>query len=143
MSLANCPRCGKVYLPVAGGRPLCKDCVKQEEEDYLKVFRFLSGRPSATAQEIAQETGVDLKLIYRFLRENRLRLVSADTGLRCERCEVPISSGKICDKCRREIYENLKEDLGKLKEKHKTSEKYSLKRDKRTGKIKRNKISDK
>lgn len=142
MSLENCPKCGKVFIPPPGGRRLCKACIQQEEEDYLKVFRFLTSRPSATAKEISDGTGVDIKLIYRFLRENRLQLVSPDTGLRCERCEAPISAGKICEKCKQEVYKDLKEDLNKIKEKIVTKERYKVFRDKKSGKILRKKIED-
>lgn len=115
MSLANCSRCGKVFPSIAGGRDLCQACIKEEESNYLKVFHYLSTRPSATAQEIAQATEVDVKEIYRYVRENRLRLVKTDTGLYCESCEVPISQGKLCEKCRQKLSEDIKIDIDKFK----------------------------
>ena len=140
MSLMNCPRCGKVYQPVMGGRELCPSCIKQEEEDYKLVFQFMTSRPSATAQEIANETGVELKEILRFVRENRLHLVKADQALRCESCGTPISSGKICDNCRKKLTNSMKKDIDNLKrEKQKSTEKYSISRDKQTGNISRKK----
>lgn len=54
--------------------------MKQEDDNYHKIFHYLSTRPAATAQEIAQDTDIDVKEIYRYVRENRLRLVKGDTG---------------------------------------------------------------
>lgn len=88
-----------------------------------KIFHFLSTRPSATAQEIAQETGVDIKEIFRFVRENRLQLVKTDTGIFCESCGIPISQGKICDKCKRQLSEEIKIDVDKYKKTRKKDSK--------------------
>lgn len=116
MNLANCSRCNKVFAQVSKERTLCPACVKEEEDNFLKVFHHMTSRPSATAQEIAQATGVDLMEIYRYVRENRLRLVKTDTGLRCESCGSPISQGKICDKCRLQLSQEFREDVDKFKQ---------------------------
>jgi flagellar operon protein (TIGR03826 family) len=116
MNLANCSKCGKVYSPVSQDRTLCPACVKEEQDNFLKVFHFLASQPSATAQEIAQGTGVELTEIYRYVRENRLRLVKTDTGLRCETCGVPISQGKMCDNCRQKLSAQFKNDVDKFKQ---------------------------
>ena len=76
----------------------------------------MTTRPAATAQEIAEGTGDDLMEIYRYVRENRLRLVKTDTGIRCESCGSPISQGKICEKCRQKLSLELKEDVDKFKQ---------------------------
>ena len=118
MSLANCSRCGKVFSQVAGGRDICPSCIREEEDHYRKVFQYLTTRPGATAQEIAQATEVDIKEIYRYVRENRLRLVKSDTGLYCESCGVSISQGRICEKCRQKLSEEIKNDVDKFKQNH-------------------------
>ena len=115
MSLANCSRCGKVFSFVPGSRDLCPACIKAEDDNYLKIFHYLSTRPSATAPEIAQATEVDIKEILRYVRENRLRLVKIDTGLYCESCGIPISQGKICEKCRQKLSEEMREEIAKMK----------------------------
>lgn len=118
MNLSNCSRCGKVFSLVKGGRDVCPACVREEEDHYRKIFQYLSSRPAATAQEIAQATEIDLKEIYRYVRENRLRLVKADTGLFCESCSIPISQGRICEKCRQKLSEEIKNDVDKFKHQH-------------------------
>lgn len=140
MSLSNCPRCGRVYMQVPGGTHLCQACIQKEEEDFKKVFQFFTEKPSATAQEISAETGVDLKEIFRFARENRLQLVKVDSTLHCEKCGAPIRGGKICDNCRKKLSEEIKTDIDKFKNEHsKGSEKYSIQRDKDSGNIVRKK----
>jgi flagellar operon protein (TIGR03826 family) len=118
MSLSNCSRCGKVYPKVQGGRDFCPACIKEEDDNFSKVFHFLSDRPSATAQEIAQATEIDIKEIYRYVRENRLRLVKTDTGFNCESCGIPISEGKICEKCRQRLAEEVKTEIDEMKQDH-------------------------
>ncbi len=115
MSLANCSLCGKVFPLFPGGRDVCQSCIKEESDNYLKIFHYLSTRPSATASEIAQATEVDIKEIHRYVRENRLQLVKIDTGLTCESCGIPISQGKICDKCRQKLSEEIKGEIDKKK----------------------------
>jgi len=116
VNLANCSRCNKVFTQVSKERVLCPACLKEEEDNYLKIFHYMTTRPAATAQEIAEGTGVDLMEIYRYVRENRLRLVKTDTGIRCESCGSPISQGKICEKCRQKLSLELKEDVDKFKQ---------------------------
>ena len=116
MSLANCSRCGKVFSLVPGGKDVCPACIREEDSNYLKIFHYLSTRPSATAQEIAQATEVDIKEIYRYVRENRLRLVQGDTGLSCESCGIPISQGKLCENCAKTLSEEIKNDIEKFKQ---------------------------
>jgi flagellar operon protein (TIGR03826 family) len=139
VNLANCSRCGKVFSTVPGGRDICPACLKEEDSNYLKVFHFFSTRPSATAQEIAQETGVDIKEIYRYVRENRLKLVKMDTGLYCEGCGIPISQGKICEKCRQKLSEEIKSDIDKFKQIHHQSSPKDPTRDPKHLKDRRNK----
>ena len=96
--------------------------MKTEEDHFRLVFQFLSTRPGATAQEIAQATEVDLKEIHRFVRENRLRLVQGDTGLFCESCGIPISQGRVCEDCQKKLAVDIKNDIDKFKKTLKKSE---------------------
>jgi uncharacterized protein len=127
-------------MQVSGGINYCQECIKKEEEDYKKVFQFFTEKPSATAQEISTETGVELKEIFRFARENRLQLVKTDATFHCEKCGAPVRNGKICDSCRKKLSEEIKTDIDKFKvEHHKGNEKYSIQRDKDSGNIVRRK----
>lgn len=127
MNWANCSRCGRAFTRITGGRDLCQSCVREEEDNYTLVFRYLSTRPAATAQEIARETGVDIKEIYRYVRENRLQLVKNDTGLFCEGCGIAISQGKMCEKCFQKLASEIQNDIVKAKENRKEPAKNSPK----------------
>jgi flagellar operon protein (TIGR03826 family) len=116
MNLANCSRCGRVFSMVQGGREICPLCVKDEENNYSIIFQYLSSRPAATAQEISQATNIELKEVLRFVRENRLRLVKADTGLLCENCGISISIGKYCEKCGQKLTDELRNEVDKIRQ---------------------------
>jgi flagellar operon protein (TIGR03826 family) len=144
VSLGNCPRCGHVFFQVPGGVALCPACIKNEEENYKKVFQFFSEKPSATAQDIATATGVEIKEIFKFVRENRLQLVKNDGSLKCEKCGNFIRSGKYCDNCRKKLSDEITKDIDKYKsERMKTNEKYSISRDRSSGNIIRKRNSTK
>jgi protein-arginine kinase activator protein McsA len=111
MNLTNCSRCGRIFDNYSKNNEFCPSCLKITEENYRKIFEFFDAQPSATAQEISEATGVEVKEIYRFVRENRLRLAKVDTGLKCERCGGPILGGKLggkfCEKCRSEFASDI------------------------------------
>ncbi|HVZ81935.1 MAG TPA: MerR family transcriptional regulator [bacterium] len=113
MKLANCSRCGLVFAFVPGTRDICPTCIRREDEDYLKIFHYLTERPSASAPEIADATGVDIKEILRFVRENRLRLVKTGVDLQCESCGASVTQGKLCDSCVRKLTTEMKDEVGK------------------------------
>jgi len=117
MNLGNCSRCGRIFAIALSGTEVCPACLKESEENYRKIFDYFAARPTATAQEICDSTGIDIKEIYRFVRENRLRLVKVDTGLKCEKCGGPIFggkfSGKLCDNCRSQLATDLRKDMQK------------------------------
>lgn len=113
MNLSNCSRCGRVFARPPGASEICPSCVKENDDNYHKIFEFFSREPSATAQEIANETGIDIKEIYRYVRENRLKLLHSDGVVVCEACGCPIVVGKICDDCRFKLTQELKENLEK------------------------------
>jgi len=104
MSLGYCSRCGGLFAIALSGEDVCPSCLKQSEESYRKIFNYFVSKPAATAEEIANDTGIDVKEIYRFVREKRLQLVKTDTGKNCEKCGRAIFGGKLsgnlCEKCR-------------------------------------------
>ena len=116
MNLSNCSRCGRVFTKSPTGFDICPLCIKENDDNYHKIFEFFSRRPSSSAQEIADETGIDIKEIYRYVRENRLRLAKTDGVVTCEKCGNSITTGKICDSCRTQLAQDLKENLEKYKQ---------------------------
>ncbi|WP_085991345.1 TIGR03826 family flagellar region protein [Oceanobacillus senegalensis] len=106
--LANCSRCGAVF--VKGIRDLCQNGYLEEEKAFQTVYNFLKERKNrqATMKEIVEATGVEERLITKFIREKRL-LISKFPNLAypCEGCGADITSGKLCRNCQ----ESFKKDL--------------------------------
>jgi flagellar operon protein (TIGR03826 family) len=101
--IRNCRRCKRIFMYV-GGPQICEDCKKQEEEKYEKVRLFLKDFPGATIQEVSQETEVETKLIYKFLKEGRLEISSTSPiALLCEQCGRRINSGRFCIDCSKKL----------------------------------------
>ncbi|HOB12457.1 MAG TPA: MerR family transcriptional regulator [Syntrophomonadaceae bacterium] len=100
--LRNCSICGRLF-GYQQGRTVCSRCREQEEEQYMKVRRYVRDHPGATVFEVAEETGVDEELILQFLREGRLQSKGFVEVLQCQRCGAHIDSGNYCANCLREL----------------------------------------
>ncbi|RLL46661.1 hypothetical protein D8M04_05500 [Oceanobacillus piezotolerans] len=126
--LANCSRCGSVFLK--GVRDICPDCYKEEEEAFQTVHDFLIKQKNRQANmlQIVEDTGVEESFITKFIKEKRL-LISQFPNLAysCERCGNDITSGKICASCQAELtkelqdYEEIEDRLQSMKDKEKVS----------------------
>lgn len=102
--LANCARCSEVF--VKGTRAICPRCYREEEKAFETVDQFLRERKNreATLLEIVEATGVEEEQIISFIKRKRL-LPSQfpNLGYPCEKCDTPITSGKLCTDCSKSI----------------------------------------
>lgn len=113
VTLRNCVRCGKLFGS-SGGQRLCPTCVKQEQEDYEAVRAYLKKRPGAPLLEVSDATGVSVARIREWVREGRLVLHEpGGNGLTCERCGQPVTTGRLCERCRRELAAQLQSAVGR------------------------------
>jgi len=106
--LANCPRCGKLF--VKGLRDICDECYKKEEEQFNTVYKFIrkSKNRSATLTEVHDETGVPEDMIIHFIKQGRLQTkMMENLTYPCERCGAPIKTGRLCEKCQKELKSGL------------------------------------
>lgn len=106
--LANCSRCNQVF--VKSVRPICRNCFEEEEEAFKIVYRFLSKQKnrSATLVEIVEATEVEEELIVKFIKEKRLQTSQfPNLGYPCEQCKEPITSGRLCKNCSKELLTEL------------------------------------
>lgn len=71
--LANCPKCGALFVKNEY-RDLCQNCWEEEEEKYKKVSHFIRKRENRTAtiEEVMEATGVELGLILKFIKSGRI-----------------------------------------------------------------------
>ncbi|MDD3840300.1 MAG: MerR family transcriptional regulator [Clostridia bacterium] len=105
MNIRNCKQCGKIYAYT--GSDLCPVCRKEEDDMFDKVREYIYSHPGANTLEVSEETGVEEKIILKFLREGRLELKTAGLGLDCERCGVSITTGRYCSKCAKDLKEGF------------------------------------
>ncbi|MGE5607167.1 MAG: MerR family transcriptional regulator [Bacteroidota bacterium] len=105
MDVRNCKRCGKIYNYM--GSAVCNNCLQQEQEDFEKIREYLFKNPNSSTAEVSEATGIELKVISRFLKEGRLEAdyirMSDDNELTCEKCGKPVKSGRFCEICVREM----------------------------------------
>ena len=102
MTQYECQRCHRVFQRV-GIENVCPVCAPLDEEDFRKIKEFLTEYPGASSNEVMRHTGVSLRQIKRYLKEERLEIVGDNKGfIRCELCGKPLNSGRFCDLCYRE-----------------------------------------
>ncbi|MBO8126917.1 MAG: hypothetical protein H0Z38_06755 [Firmicutes bacterium] len=105
MNLANCARCGKVFMKVRS--PICPDCQREEEELAQKVIEYIKENPEASVAEVATKLEVDVEFIQELIREGRLIKVKPAWKAHCRQCGAPISSGDLCSECRSKLAAEL------------------------------------
>lgn len=106
MELRNCPNCGKVFAFVAN--ELCPSCADEDEKEFAFVRAYLECNPNVTLEQVHQATAVPKQRILKFLREGRLvNGVARGVALECERCGRPLSGGRLCASCIREVTDEL------------------------------------
>lgn len=107
MQLRNCPECDRLFTYV--NRNLCPACIEAEEAEFERVRLYVRDHRNSTIPEVSEATGVSADKIILFLREGRLVANGLVTEgfLQCESCGQPVSSGRLCDKCRDELTDGI------------------------------------
>lgn len=118
MELKNCKKCGRTFGSV-DGEDYCKKCKTVQLDELFKIVRdFLYANPGATVEEVHNKTGIEKKVIIKFLRDERIEIVEDENALlTCQRCGVSIKTGKFCDKCKHEIDRELRSAVHDLQTK--------------------------
>ncbi|HBE79157.1 MAG TPA: MerR family transcriptional regulator [Firmicutes bacterium] len=111
MDIRNCKRCGNIYH--YNGTGVCNNCTEQEQKDFSVVRDYLFEHPNSPAAEINMATGIELKVISRFLKEGRLKM-EGEGLLSCEKCGETIKAGRFCEKCLQEIQSELQKTIKPL-----------------------------
>ncbi|WP_027339052.1 flagellar protein [Halonatronum saccharophilum] len=124
MGLKKCKLCKKVFAPTSSVNKICPKCLKEEEEQFKVVKDYLWDNPGSTIKVISKETGVNEKIIQKFVREGRfLQISGLSIKVECERCGAPIQSGRFCNGC----VDKLRSGMSKIKE---SEDKEELEREK-------------
>ena len=112
--MKNCSSCGKVFISINNSR-ICADCRAKEEEWEKEVVRYVRDHPKSQIPEIVEATGVQEPIIRRMIREGRFVSTGAELFYPCEKCGSPIQRGQYCEKCQKEIRDDLAAHMAKQK----------------------------
>ena len=110
--MKNCSSCGKVFVSINNAR-ICMDCRAKEEQWERSIVEFVRDHPKSTIAEIVEATGVQEPVIRRMIREGRFVSSGLDLYYPCEKCGSPISKGQYCDKCQKEMRDELTAAIAK------------------------------
>lgn len=115
MNVRNCRKCGKLFNHISGV-PVCPACKEKLEEKFQEVKKYIRENRMADIKEVAEACEVDTGQIQQWIREERLEF-TADSPVKipCENCGAMIRSGKYCEKCKREMTNNLSSVMEKPK----------------------------
>lgn len=105
----KCRKCGNIFRSM--GNPLCSNCLNRIEDEFKLIKDFLYKNPNATVQEIANELNIDEKPILNFIKEGRLEMKVADGSVTCDKCGIPITSGRLCKACSGKLSNKLQSVL--------------------------------
>jgi flagellar operon protein (TIGR03826 family) len=116
MNVRNCRKCGKLFNYMMG-MPICPACKDKLEETFQEVKKYIREHRMADIKEVAEACDVESNQIQQWIREERLEF-TADSPVKipCENCGAMIRSGKYCDKCKRDMTNNLSSAISKPKE---------------------------
>lgn len=115
MALVKCKMCGKF---MSDGNELCEDCTllafksfsdEKKEEAYQVVRRYVYDNPRTPKAQVAEETGVPLAMIHKWIKEGKLEEVLGETcELRCKDCGKRIPVGMLCATCGQRVLHSLR-----------------------------------
>lgn len=115
MNVRNCRKCGKLFNHISG-MPICPACKDKLEEKFQEVKKYIREHRMADVKEVAEECEVESGQIQQWIREERLEF-TADSPVKipCENCGAMIRSGKYCDKCKKDMTNNLSNAIDRPK----------------------------
>ncbi|WP_078666084.1 MULTISPECIES: hypothetical protein [Carboxydocella] len=122
MELKNCEECGKLFM--SAGALRCPECLDREEAIFSRIRDYVWEHPGVTVDDVVRELGVKPEKVLAYLREGRLAI----KGLTCQRCGAPINMGRICQRCAKELEQNVNRTIKGHKAKMHTA---SMRREKK------------
>ena len=102
MNIVQCSFCKKPFQAISG--KVCPDCLKKMDADFIIVRDYIYENKRADMDKVSEETGVSKQVIIHLLKEGRLIMEEALSGLlTCETCKKPITTGRMCDDCKKSV----------------------------------------
>lgn len=118
MNVANCPKCGRVYVKNIM-HDICPACVKDIEKQCETCIKYLREHRGISLEELSDATEVSQSHIIKFMREGRISIMgNKNIFYPCEVCGENIRERNMCDSCR----QKLKKDVRNTMEDHRRIE---------------------
>ena len=117
MEVRQCDFCRMPYQST--GKKICGDCLLKLDEDFILIREYLWDHDRAGIDEVSEATGVSRKSILYLLKEERL-IVGDENGqggggiLTCESCKRPISTGRMCAGCKKEVLSAIQDSVSSV-----------------------------
>lgn len=105
-TIQTCTRCRRLFNYI-GGDKLCPACKEEVEKEFQNVKEYIRDHKGCNIVEVAEFCEVSENQIKEWVRQERLILTEPLGDIACEKCGVPIMSGRYCDKCRAEMVGEL------------------------------------
>ena len=108
MEVKSCKRCKKLFNYIGRMTPVCPICMKEMEEKFEACRKYIKENPGANIQKVSEETGVSMKMIKQWGREERLTFAEGTlVGIECEACGANILTGRFCANCKTRLTTDL------------------------------------
>ena len=115
MNVRNCKKCGRIFNYVLGP-VICPRCKEGMEAKFQEVKAYVREHQGADIKEVSEECEVETNQIRQWIREERLEFTpDSPVKLPCENCGAMIRSGKYCEKCKKDMVNNLSSVIEKPK----------------------------
>jgi len=107
MNVRNCRSCGRLFNYVLGPI-ICPLCREEKEKKFQEVKEYVRDHRLANIGDVSKDCEVEVSQIHQWIREDRLQFAE-DSPIRvaCEKCGVMMRSGVYCDRCKKEMTDNL------------------------------------
>jgi len=88
--------------------------MKELEEKFEVCRKYIKENQGANIQEVSEKTGVSVKMIKQWVREERLTFAEGTlVGIECESCGANILTGRFCAKCKQAMQNGLSNTIRK------------------------------
>ena len=113
--MSNCRRCHKLFVKPPAGAPvsfrarrMCINCMIEEEGEIRDMQNAMRDVESITTEDLAAQTGLDVALVERHLRNNHFELPPEGVLGKCTRCGKPaVATHRFCNGCRFRLLANV------------------------------------
>jgi ribosomal protein L37E len=121
MPLAKCKRCDTLFQK--NELAICSECEPLEHNDHDSIRDYLNDNPNATAEQIADNTDVDVKCIMRLIDQGAIASVEfGGGGAKCGQCGEPAISlsKKLCPACLDKLEKKMLDVQRTIQQTHET-----------------------